>query len=125
MILIEFVFYVLIIALAVVALVFSFIGLIFSYSDDMGKYRGWRMLLVCLGLLLGQLYGYGSYMERDNKRNDGTTQAELAKWQAAGCPVYKSQCGSKHPYICEKKAAVIGRNQVGDTFVQAYGLCVK
>jgi hypothetical protein len=48
----------------------------------------------------------------------------LEAWQAAGCPVYKSSCGSeKHPYGCERKAAAVGRNAAGDIFVEAYPLC--
>lgn len=57
-------------------------------------------------------------------KNDTEKESlEQQKWQAAGCPVYRGECGSKHKYSCERKAAVIGRNQVGDTFVEAYPLC--
>jgi len=52
--------------------------------------------------------------------------SENASWIVSGCPVYKSSCGSsKAPYICERKAVVIGRNRVGDIFVDAYPICKK
>ncbi len=51
-------------------------------------------------------------------------QKETAEWAAQGCPVYKSQCGSsKHKYECERRGVVVGRNQVGDIFVNAYPIC--
>jgi hypothetical protein len=51
---------------------------------------------------------------------------ETAEWVAAGCPVYKSSCGSKSStYVCERKAVIVGRNQVGDVFVDAYPICRK
>lgn len=52
-------------------------------------------------------------------------EKEEAAWVAQGCPVYKSECGSKHRYACERKAAVVGRNKVGDIFVEAVPLCGK
>jgi hypothetical protein len=49
---------------------------------------------------------------------------EAAAWAAAECPVYKSICGSKSStYVCERKAVIVGRNQVGDIFVDAYPIC--
>lgn len=59
-----------------------------------------------------------------NERQKNEVVAEQV-WRAQGCPVYKTQCGSKHPYACERKAAIIGRNRVGDIFVEAYGTCSK
>jgi hypothetical protein len=51
-------------------------------------------------------------------------QEEKNKWVAERCPVYKSVCGSgKRGYECERKAAVVGRNSVGDHFVEAYPTC--
>jgi hypothetical protein len=99
--------------------------LFFSFSDDLGKYKGWKAFSFALMLVFIQLFVYIEVSSEQRKEESTQTANALTKWQAAGCPVYKSQCGSKHPYACEKKASVIGRNQVGDTFVQAYGLCVK
>jgi hypothetical protein len=100
-----------------------------AFSDDLGVYKGWRTFAISLSLVLAQIYGYSEYFAYSNNQTsiESTQKAadELIKWQAAGCPVYQSECGSKHKSACEKKASVIGRNQVGDTFVQAHGLCVK
>jgi len=57
-------------------------------------------------------------------RDKEEVAAEQA-WKDQGCPVYKTQCGSKHPYACERKGDIIGRNRVGDIFVEAYGTCSK
>lgn len=54
------------------------------------------------------------------KRNE---LEELTRWQKASCPVFKSECGYRNKYACERKADVVGRNQVGDIFVNAYPLC--
>lgn len=99
--------------------------LFFSFSNDLGKYKGWKAFSFALLLVFAQLYIYIELSSESRKEAIAQTANELIKWQAAGCPVYQSECGSKHKSACEKKAAVIGRNQVGDTFVQAYGLCVK
>ena len=50
---------------------------------------------------------------------------EHKAWVAARCPVFKFECGykAKHKYSCERKGAVVGRNQVGDIFVEAYPTC--
>lgn len=45
------------------------------------------------------------------------------KWVAIGCPVYKSECGIKYRYSCEKRTAVAGRHLVGDIAVMAYKTC--
>lgn len=62
-------------------------------------------------------------------RDADIRKAEAAKaevlWVAAQCPVYKSECGSKHKYSCEVRATTVGRNRVGDIFVDAYPLCAK
>lgn len=53
-------------------------------------------------------------------------ERDTASWAAKGCPVYKSSCGSyKAPYACERRGDVVGRNQVGDIFVDAYPICEK
>lgn len=96
-----------------------------SFSDDLGKYKGWKALCFSLAIVFVQLFGYIEFFSSSRAQEVTQTANELIKWQAAGCPVYQSECGSKHKSACEKKASVIGRNQVGDTFVQAYGLCVK
>lgn len=44
-------------------------------------------------------------------------------WIANGCPVYKSECGEKHPYACEKKAAAVGKVDIGYALVEAYPTC--
>lgn len=44
-------------------------------------------------------------------------------WIANGCPVYKSECGGKHPYACEKKAAAVGKVDIGYAIVEAYPTC--
>ena len=45
------------------------------------------------------------------------------EWVANSCPVYQTECGVKQKYACERRAAVVGRNQVGDIFVIAYKTC--
>ena len=50
-------------------------------------------------------------------------EKELISWQENSCPVYKSECGGKQKYACERRAVVVGRNQVGEIFVEAYPTC--
>ena len=59
----------------------------------------------------------------DEKANDADKLKEEANWRAASCPTYQAECGGKHKYACERKAAVVGRNQVGDIFVTAKATC--
>ncbi len=64
------------------------------------------------------------YSDIDKANHKLIEQQQEIVWINNKCPVYKSSCGSyKHPYSCEKKAAVIGRNKVGDIFVEAYPIC--
>jgi hypothetical protein len=109
----------------VIVLSTTFILIFASFSANMGKYQGWSLSFVFIVLLCIELLAVflNSGVEHAAAR-DKKAKVE-SQWQQAGCPVYKSQCGSKHPYACEQKAAIIGRNQVGDIFVQAYGICVK
>ena len=63
---------------------------------------------------------------QDKKLSRVKADKETMEWAALGCPVYKSSCGSyKHSYECERRGAVVGRNQVGDIFVNAYPICKK
>ena len=65
-------------------------------------------------------------IDKSNKdtTNELIEQQQDIVWKNNRCPVYKSSCGSyKHPYSCEKKAAIVGRNKVGDIFVDAYPIC--
>lgn len=116
----------LLLGLSLAALAVASFALLFScLSYDLGKYRGWKAFSLGLLLVFVQLFCYIELSSSSRADDKAQTANELIKWQAAGCPVYQSECGSKHKSACEKKASVIGRNQVGDTFVQAYGLCVK
>ena len=45
------------------------------------------------------------------------------QWVANGCPMYKSECGSRNPYACEQKAPKEGRNMIGDIAIVAYKTC--
>jgi len=74
-------------------------------------------------VVVGILFIDNGIKSKQQKHDDIKAKTE---WVAKGCPVYKSQCGSsKHPYECERKAAVVGRNQVGDIFVNGYPICQK
>lgn len=85
-----------------------------------GKWREFYLLFLiplCFHII-------GLYLTYDsNNQKELLLQKEEQIWKSKGCPVYKTECGGKHKYTCERKAAVIGRNQVGDMFVEAYGIC--
>lgn len=63
-----------------------------------------------------------------DRKQDELAQINIREeqaWIAAGCPVYKAECGGKSKFACELKGAVVGRNKVGDIFVEAYPICKK
>jgi hypothetical protein len=77
------------------------------------------VVLVLLSLL--------AWMYRDLRAANESQRQEYAQqqieWRKNSCPVYKSECGSKHKYQCELQASVVGRNRVGDMFVVATPSC--
>lgn len=83
------------------------------------------VFIVALFMLYGGVYVLNTIATEAAVTRNAANATEEVAWVAKGCPIYKSQCGSKHPYACEQKAAVIGRNRIGDTFVEAYGSCVS
>ncbi len=88
----------------------------FSKVDKQDK------IVCCVSFLVLLPFIYLFKADEENARI--RLQEEQNKWIAERCPVYKSVCGSKNRgYECERKAAVVGRNIVGDHFVEAYPTC--
>lgn len=74
--------------------------------------------------LLGLSLSLGSAMTQASHQRQAAIDAARHKaWVAARCPMYKSECGGRHKYSCERKGAVVGRNLVGDIAVEAYPTC--
>jgi len=112
--------------LAVVAFSASSLGVFFFLSDSAGKHKSKKNSMCSLLILLTVLVLYINWSSQQRDKESLKNQQALVVWQGDGCPVYKAQCGSyKYPYACEKKASVIGRNQVDNVIVIAYGICVK
>lgn len=106
----------------VVSLFMSFISILLAedcYIENI------NLFIVIQTFVIFCIFGVFFYYSNIDKENHKLIehQQELV-WKANRCPVYKSSCGSaKYPYACEKKATVVGRNQVGDIFVDAYPIC--
>lgn len=103
----------------------SSIWLIYQSTDWLitGKVTQWSWLsLLATVLFIGGLFIARSDERKIEEANEAVAEAD---WKANGCPVYKSECGGKHRYECERKGVVVGRNQVGNIFVDAYPLCSK
>lgn len=101
----------------------SSIWLIYQTTDWIitGKVTQWSLLsLLATVLFIGGLFIARSDERKIEEANEAVAEAE---WKSQGCPVYKSECGSKHKFGCERKASVVGRNQVGNYFVEAYPIC--
>jgi hypothetical protein len=82
------------------------------------------LALVVIFILLAFTLGLAMTRASDQLRAEAEA-VEHKAWVAARCPVYRSECGykDKNKYACERKGAVVGRNQVGDIFVEAYPTC--
>jgi len=101
---------------------FSVIGAVWfviSISIDPTEKWGYIGLGVCAVVFSIVFY----YLRLGADERIKQEEAEVISWTNKGCPVYKSECGSKSKYACERKAAVVGKNQVGDIFVEAYAMC--
>ena len=92
-----------------------------KYDDD----YFFSILLKMIGVFCGLIISFIIYMEFFvGPKQLIEEQKATAEWAAKGCPVFKSQCGSsRRPYECERRGVVVGRNQVGDIFVDAYPIC--
>jgi len=112
--------------LTAISVVASSVGVFFFLSGSAGKHKSKKNSMCSLLILLTVLALYINWSSQQRDKESLKNQQALVVWQSAGCPVYRAQCGSyKYPYACEKKAAVIGRNQVDNVIVIAYGICVK
>lgn len=108
-----------------VAAIFLLIFWITSFPGE----RPWAAVCAVL-CIVAALLSFIEAAARNQAEHAAKDAAEEAAWVAKGCPVYKTQClqgKAKHGnyYPCERKAAVVGRNQVGDIFVEAYPICKK
>lgn len=60
----------------------------------------------------------------EHKAKSGSERANAdAEWRRNGCRVYKSECGAKHKYACERKTTLKGRVVIDDIVVETYPTC--
>lgn len=89
-------------------------------ADNKCRPRTLMTALTVEAILFG---GFSWGVEVSVNERDATAAKAEAAWVAAGCPTYASECGGKYKYACERKAASVGRNRVGDIFVEAKATC--
>lgn len=93
----------------------------FYISDPEDRtWRDYAKAFVVIGLILALVPWLLMPAEESQE-----SKVEKANWIAKGCPMYKSECGSKNPYACEIKAPNEGRVMIDDIAVMAYKTCVK
>lgn len=92
--------------------------------DDDDGFRS-VVVFVVAGVVLFAIFVAGVlYMRAVADRADAQElSAWEAAWRKAGCPTYKTECGSKAKYACEKAVLVTGRIRVGDLVFTAAPTC--
>lgn len=96
-----------------------FVGLFVSGARGLSD----RTVIIGVTIIIVTTASILLYIGRSNSLTELERLAEEAKWVSEKCPIYESECGGKHKYYCERKAATVGRNRVGDVFVIARPTC--